>query len=87
MAMKGESNAPERTKRQARIKEAVTTRILRGREVEEVRPEPGPAQVEEPVTPVKSAEVMTFRTPRPIAKPKPTYREKVEGDKRQFSLF
>jgi hypothetical protein len=73
--------APERTKRQAAsIEEAVTTRILRGRES---APAPQPEQIE---IPVQTAEIMRFR--KPVAnKPKATHREKVAGDKRQLSLF
>jgi hypothetical protein len=73
--------APERTKRQAAsIEEAVTTRILRGREMEPAKVEK-PKQIEMP-----GAEIMTFKKPG-MSKPKPTHRQKVEGDKRQLSLF
>jgi hypothetical protein len=34
-----------------------------------------------------TAEVMTFKTPWTIAKPKSTYRQRMEEDKRQLSLF
>ena len=40
-----------------------------------------PEQIEMP-----TAEIMTFKRPM-VGKPKATYREKVEGDKRQLSLF
>ena len=50
--------APERTKRQAAsIEEAVTTRIMRGRES---APAAKPEQIEIPVQP---AEIMTFKRP------------------------
>jgi hypothetical protein len=72
--------APERAKRQASMEEAVTTRILRKREQA-----PEPEQIEIPAR-GKPAEVMTFK--RPVAsRPKATHREKVEGEKRQLSLF
>ena len=51
----------------------------------EVAPEP--LQVEDPIAPVQTAEVMTFKTPRTIAKPKSTYPQRMEEDKRQLSLF
>ena len=73
--------APERTKRQAAsIEEAVTTRILRGREPVKAQQ---PEQIEIPVQP---ADIMTFKKPV-VNKPKATHREKVEGEKRQLSLF
>ena len=80
--------APERTKRQAAsIEEAVTTRIMRGRE---------PVKAEEPkqidigiaISPAKTAEIMKFTSP--VArknKSKATHREKVEAEKKQLSLF
>jgi hypothetical protein len=75
--------APERTRRQAAsIEEAVTTRIMRGRETEPVKVEK-PEQIE---IPVQSAEIMRFKKPV-MSKPKATHREKVEGEKRQLSLF
>jgi hypothetical protein len=71
--------APERTKRQAAsIEEAVTTRIMRGRESA-----PAPVQIEIPVQP---AEIMTFKRPV-VNRPKGSHREKVEAEKRQLSLF
>jgi hypothetical protein len=70
--------APERTKRQAAsIEEAVTTRIMRGRESA-----PAPVQIE---IPVQSSDIMRFK--KSMARPKTTHREKVAGDKRQLSLF
>jgi hypothetical protein len=73
--------APERTKRQAAsIEEAVTTRILRGREP---APAQQPVQIEIPVQP---AEIMTFKRPV-VSRPKGSHREKVETEKRQLSLF
>lgn len=80
--------APERTKRQvASIEEAVTTRIMRGREnTSNSTPlKSAPEQIEMP-----TADIMTFK--RPVAsRPKTTQREKVERekerDKRQLSLF
>ena len=63
-----------------RSEEAVTTRILRKRE-----PQPEPEQIEIPVQ-EKPAEIMTFKRPV-VSKPKASYREKVEGEKRQLSLF
>jgi hypothetical protein len=55
----------------ASIEEAVTTRIMRGRETEPVKVEK-PEQIE---MPVQSAEIMRFR--KPIAnKPKATIRKK-----------
>jgi hypothetical protein len=74
--------APERTKRQAAsVEEAVTTRIMRGRES-------APAQAEEPKQmkiPVRSSDIMRFK--KSMARPKATHREKVEAEKRQLSLF
>jgi hypothetical protein len=71
--------APERAKRQAAsIEEAVTTRIMRGRE-----PAPAPVQIEIPVQPV---EIMQFKKPM-VNKPKATHRQKIEGEKKQLSLF
>jgi hypothetical protein len=72
--------APERAKRQASMEEAVTTRILRNREQA-----PEPEQIEILVQ-EKPVEIMTFRKPI-VTKPKATYREKVEGEKKQISLF
>ena len=76
--------APERTKRQAAsIEEAVTTRIMRGKEnTSNSTPlKSAPEQIEMP-----TADIMTFK--RPVAsRPKTTQREKVERDKRQLSLF
>ena len=46
---------------------------------------PEPEQIEIPVE-EKPAEIMTFRRPV-VSKPKTSYREKVEGEKRQLSLF
>jgi hypothetical protein len=75
--------APERTKRQAAsIEEAVTTRIMRGREME-------PAKAEEPKQieiPVQTAGIMQFKKPV-VNRPKGNHREKVAGDKKQLSLF
>jgi hypothetical protein len=49
---------------------------MRGRKVEETQPETEPAQVQEPVEPAKSTEVMQFRRPVEHAdKPKATYRQ------------
>jgi hypothetical protein len=76
--------APERARRQTSMEEAVTTRILRGKETEPakvVKPE----QIEMPVQ-EKPAEIMRFRKPV-VNKPKANYRQKVEGEKRQLSLF
>jgi hypothetical protein len=78
--------APERTKRQAAsIEEAVITRIMRGREnpSNSTPLETMPEQIE---IPVQTAEIMRFRRPG-ASKPKGTHREKVEGEKRQLSLF
>jgi hypothetical protein len=44
-----------------------------------------PEQIEMPVE-EKTAEIMKFKRPV-ISKPKPSYRQKVEGEKRQLSLF
>jgi hypothetical protein len=75
--------APERTARKAAgIEEAVTTRILRGREAEPVKAEQ-PTQIE---IPVHSAEIMRFRKPV-VNKPKATHWEKAAAEKRQLSLF
>jgi hypothetical protein len=62
------------------LEEAVTTRIMRGREVEPAKVEK-PEQIEMP-----TADIMMFKKPV-VSKPKPTHRQKVEGDKRQLSLF
>jgi len=74
--------SPERTaqRKTASMEESVTTRIMRGRVAM-----PEPEQIEIPVQ-EKPAEIMTFKRPA-VSKPKATYREKVEGDKRQLSLF
>jgi hypothetical protein len=74
--------APERTKRQAAsIEEAVTTRIMRGREVEPVKVE----ESKQMKIPVRSSDIMRFK--KSMARPKATHREKVEAEKRQLSLF
>jgi hypothetical protein len=76
--------APERTQRKAAsMEEAVTTRILRSMEQREVQPKP--EQIEISVQ-EKPAEIVTFKRPA-VSKPKPTYREKVEQEKKQLSLF
>jgi hypothetical protein len=65
------------------MEEAVTTRILRGRKTEPVIKESltAPEQIEMP-----TADIMRFRKPV-VSRPKATHREKVEGEKRQLSLF
>ena len=73
--------APERTKRQAAsVEEAVTTRIMRGRGTEPTKVEK-PEQIEMP-----TADIVTFKKPV-VNRPKPTHRQKVEGDKTRLSLF
>jgi hypothetical protein len=76
--------APERSKRKASMEEAVTTRILRGKETEPAKVTK-PEQIEMPVQ-EKPAEIMSFRKPV-VNKPKANYRQKVESEKRQLSLF
>ena len=77
--------APERTaqRKAATMEESVTTRIMRGMEQQEAQPEP--EHIDIPVQ-EKPVEIMTFKRPA-VNKPKATYREKVEGEKRQLSLF
>ena len=76
--------APERAKRRTTVEEAVTTRILRGKETEPAKVAK-PEQIEMPVQ-EKPAEIMSFRKPV-VNKPKANYRQKVKSEKRQLSLF
>jgi hypothetical protein len=88
--------APERTggRRAARLEEAVTTRILRGREGQEPPPTAGDTGVagatrlEPPLAPATTADVGVINAPMPRPRrPAPSRRWRAAADERQQRLW